>query len=108
MNKIIMDFIHNVCVIEVSNAKGFEKFKTLMKENNLYEDFFRNKDSEKISYWRHLAEINDERLYGKRWLRPYFPLYFEYQYDKGGTFDWDRKSVIGWYGSECVIPVDLI
>ena len=108
MNKIIMDFIHNVCVIEVSNAKGFEKFKTLMKENNLYEDFFRNKDSEKISYWRHLAEINDERLYGKRWLRPYFPLYFEYQYDKGGTFSWDRKSVVAWYGSECVIPVNLI
>ena len=93
----------------VNNAEDLEKFKKLCKKYNLYDDFFHNKGSEKISYWRNLAKINDERLYGRRWLRPNFPIYFEYQNGKGGTFGWDYKTTVNWYGKENMINInDLI
>ena len=105
----ISSFLTNSCVIQVANTEDFNKFKTFCRKYDLYEDFFHHKGSEKISYWRNLAKINDERLYGRRWLRPNFPLYFEYQHGKGGTFGWDYKTTIDWYGHDNIIDInDLI
>ena len=105
MGSKITQFINGGGVIQVNDATEMKVFIRSLKKFGLYEDLIMNKlhknDYEKISWWRHIAAINN----GGEWLRPNCPIYFEYQYGKGITFYWKRQEVIDWYGDDCFIKV---
>lgn len=112
MENKIAQFINGGGVIQVNNADEMKIFVRALKKYGIYDSLIANKlhaaDYEKISFYRHLAEINHKRLNGGGWLRPNFPIYFEYQYGKGISFYWIRQEVIDWYGPDCFIKVNEI
>jgi hypothetical protein len=111
MESKMVDFINGGGVIQVNNAADMKVFIGALKKYGIYDSLIANKlhaaDYEKISFYRHLAEINNKRHNGG-WLRPNFPIYFEFQYGKGISFYWIRKEVIDWYGDNCFIKVSEI
>ena len=108
MENKIAQFINGGGVIQVNNAAEMKLFIQALKKYGIYESLISNKkyakDYEKISFYRHIADINN----GGEWLRPNSPIYFEYQYGKGITFYWKRKEVIDWYGPNAFIQVSEI
>lgn len=111
MENKIAQFINGGGVIQVNNAAEMKLFVKALKKYGLYDSLICNKlyvdEYEKISFYRHLAEINHKRRNGG-WLRPNSPIYFEYQYGKGISFYWVRQEVIDWYGEGCFIKVSEI
>ena len=99
MNDKTLSFLNGNSVVKISNAKDFEELKTKLTKYELIDELtLGKKERSKISWWRHIAQINC-----KDYLRPNFPLFFERQPYKGITFNWDFKSVKGWWGEENIL-----
>lgn len=103
MNKNLLRLIQGSVTIRVRDFKDFAKLKRALEKIDMLDELVRKPEMAKIDYWRNLAYIN-QRLgvyYGQ-------PLYFEYQPEKGFTFDWNEKRIQEWWGKENIVNAYLL
>lgn len=91
-----ISFLTNEKVVEITNERDFNTFKEFLKQHELT-GILNNMNE--FEDWQNLAVINNKN-----------PNYFLFEYDnnKGLTFDSDKKASINWYGCEPLKVDDLM